>query len=89
MKKEWELIKNIYGCTTILMQEEEAKETKNAFEVIEKSLKALEIIKEKAVDVYILFDLGLEEYNKYVLKRYGTYYQLTQEEFNLLKEVLE
>lgn len=51
--------------------------------------KVLEIIKEKAVDVYVLFDLGLEEYNKYVLKRYGTYYQLTQEEFNLLKEVLE
>ena len=51
--------------------------------------KVLEIIKEKAVDVYVLFDLGLEEYNKYVLKRYGTYYQLTEEEFNLLKEGLE
>lgn len=54
-----------------------------------KQEKTLEIIKEKAVDVYVLFDLGLEEYNKYVLKRYGTYYQLTEEEFNLLKRYLK
>lgn len=54
MSKEWELIKNIYGCTTILMQEEEAKETQNAFKVVEKSLKALDIIKEKNVDIKLL-----------------------------------
>ena len=49
--------------------------------------KVLKIIKEKNVDVYILNDLGtLEEYNEWVLKKYGTYYQLTKEEFELLKE---
>lgn len=48
--------------------------------------KVLKIIKEKNVDIYIFNDLGtLEEYNEWVLKKYGTYYQLTQEEFNLLK----
>lgn len=93
MKKEWELIKNIYGCTTILMQEEDAKETKNAFEVIEKSLKALDII----------MDL-LGRHCKIELVNGGTYYQIkikimgsgysfgmsiTKEEFDLLKEVLE
>lgn len=52
--------------------------------------KVLEIIKEKCVDIYILKDLGtLDDYNKWILQRYGTYYQITQEEFNLLKEVLE
>jgi len=91
MRKEWELIKNIYGCTTILMQEEEAKETKNAFKVVEKSLKALEIIKEKQVDVCELkicideYEDSLYQYNKRTIEKF----RLTEEEFNLLKEVLE
>ena len=39
--------------------------------------------------MYVLNDLGtLEEYNEWVLKKYGTYYQLTKEEFVLLKEWL-
>jgi len=91
MIKEWELIKNIYGCTTILMQEEEAKETKNAFKVVEKSLKALEIIKNKQVDVCELkicideYEDSLYQYNKRTIEKF----RLTKEEFNLLKEVLE
>lgn len=98
MKKEWELIKNIYGCTTILMQETEAKETENAFKVVEKSLKALEIIKEKNVDVdYFLFwskqgNLGkVEDYNDLLKHKNGRCQRLplTEEEFDLLKEVLE
>lgn len=93
MSKEWELIKNIYGCTTILMQEAEAKETENAFKVVEKSLKALEIIKEKRIDIesfYTSFIEGEYDYEFYE-RRYGTYgkYCLTEEEFNVLKEVLE
>ena len=88
MSKEWELIKNIYGCTTILMQEEEAKETKNAFEVIEKSLKALEILKKN-------FEFGLFETDKYKVyiyssdDDYSVVKRISEEEFNLLKEVLE
>lgn len=99
MKKEWELIKNIYGCTTILMQETEAKETENAFKVVEKSLKALEIIKEKNVDIeYIKIEtITFKGYNSWIefIDNIGINIpknrnrQLTEEEFELLKEVLE
>ena len=48
--------------------------------------KVLKVIFEKNVDIYLLNDLGtLEEYNEWVLKKYGTYYQQTQEEFDLVK----
>lgn len=62
---------------------------------IEKSLKALEIIKKKEVDVHILLTLihyhkenALTEYNKYIINDYCDLFILTQEEYNLLKEVL-
>ena len=98
MSKELELIKNIYGCTTILMQEEEAKETENAFKVVEKSLKALEIIKEKRVNVGTFIHLTKilkKDYEQCKLNNDIVFYNicdcefLTEEEFNLLKEVLE
>ena len=63
-------------------------------EVIKQELKALEIIKNKRVDVFELL-LGisnsmyrnpLERYNFYVEGSFNT--ELTQEEFDLLKEVL-
>lgn len=58
----------------------------NSFEIIEKSLKALEIIKEKEVNVGLLSRCAnAERYNK------GICYELrylTQEEYDLLKEVL-
>lgn len=62
----------------------------------EKNKKALEIIKEKRVDVcYFMNCRTLEEYNDDVLASYA-YDQvdaeqrmLTQEEYNLLKEILE
>lgn len=56
-------------------------------EDISKQLKAFEIIKEKFVNITILMGCdNLEEYNKHPLTmRKG---RLTQEEFNLLKEVL-
>lgn len=54
---------------------------------IEKELKALEIIKDKFVNVTIFMGCdSLEEYNKHPLTmRKG---RLTQEEYELLKEVL-
>lgn len=64
-------------------------------EDIEKELKALEIIKNKRVDVFELL-LGisnsvyrnpLERYNSYVEGSFNT--ELTPQEFDLLKEVLE
>ncbi len=55
------------------------------FDIIEKSLKALEIIKEKIVLVDVLFDTDtLEDYNDFKSKQE----QLTQEEYDLLKEVM-
>ena len=52
----------------------------------EKKLKALEIIKEKKVNIRGLSRLTLEEYNEN--RRSHKEEQLTQEEFDLLKEVL-
>lgn len=55
------------------------------YQIIEKSLKALEIIKEKQVNVFIFLHSGdLETYNDMVeVNR-----KLTQKEYDLLKEGL-
>ena len=51
--------------------------------LINKKLKALEIIKEKEVDIKAINDLqDLQDYNYYCSP------ELTQEEYNLLKEIL-
>lgn len=63
---------------------------------IEKSLKALEIIKEKRVDLPYLRcciedNQSFERYNEYINSKtmdYDHEEELTEEEFNLLKEVL-
>lgn len=57
-------------------------------DIVEKELKALEIIKDKFVNVTIFMGCdSLEEYNKHPLTmRKG---RLTQEEYDLLKEALE
>jgi hypothetical protein len=55
------------------------------FKCIEKELKALEIIKERGVDVNcIISGWSLGKYNSY-----KTHINLTKEEFDLLKEELE
>lgn len=55
-------------------------------EIVSKALKALEIIKEKEVDVQLLEDSkNLNDYNWCVHTKNRA---LTQEEFDLLKEVL-
>jgi len=62
---------------------------------IEKELKALEIIKNKLIDVGRLYGCMVAypnektpiHYNEKIDKRYKTY-MLTQEEYDLLKEVL-
>ncbi|MBR1984467.1 MAG: hypothetical protein IKA31_01885 [Clostridia bacterium] len=67
------------------------------FELIEKELKALEIIKEKNVDIVGVKKLSLEDYNKGVElgdkykpkeMKECPYKKLTQDEYDLLKEVL-
>lgn len=62
-------------------------------EQVEKTLNAFEIIKEKRIDIESFYSSFIEsdyDYNFYE-KRYGTYgkYELTEEGFNILKEVLE
>lgn len=84
------------GCITTLYQGKALETIKQALlkaQEQEKSLKALEIIKEKRIDIesfYTSFIEGDYDYGFYE-RRYGTYgkYCLTKEEFNLLKEVLE
>ena len=84
MSKELEIIKKwksqIYWNKDFGWEEE--------LEIIEKSLKALEIIKEKRCDIYLLMECErLEHYNEndYLSSDQA----LTQEEFDLLKEVLQ
>ena len=63
-----------------------------SFEIIETALKALNIINEKNVDIEYIktcFDDekgGFKEYNAYV--GHDEEYELSQEEYDLLKEVL-
>lgn len=61
---------------------------------VKRSLKALEIIKEKKVNVSLLLNSQtLADYNEYVARSAANINSLckflTQEEFNLLKEVLK
>lgn len=57
----------------------------NSFEIIEKALKALEIIKNKEVNVFVLLHSGnLKIYNDIVEDNR----KLTQEKYDLLKEAL-
>lgn len=59
-------------------------------EQVEKSLNALEIIKEKDVDIYILRKCKtVDEYNFKIVHIVGETRELTEEEFELLKEVLK
>ena len=64
-----------------------------SFDIIETALKALNIINEKNVDIEYIktcFDDekgGFKEYNAYV--GHDEEYELTQEEYDLLNEVLE
>ena len=60
------------------------EEWRLAIEKIEKELKALEILKNKKTDINLLLNNGLDFYNSCFYPR-----KLTQEEYELLKEVLE
>ena len=80
--KKLEQPKEIVGTTTVSKATEEC--LLNWCPEIKKKLKAFEIIKEKRVDVWVLaYALTLKDYNEV-----NVYTKLTQEEFNLLKEVL-
>ena len=86
MSKGLEALNNIWGW----VDGDVAEKCDKDFETIDKELNALEIIRTKRVDyvgvlVYAFKkDNGCDFYNSYAPK----YYQLSQEEYDLLKEVL-
>jgi len=61
---------------------------KQGLNVIEKELKALEIIKEKKVMINALIRISFNEYNDYLDRFYLSKERLTKEEYDLLKKVL-
>lgn len=95
MSKELEVIKSDLDyerCVKIVKKEPNCclAPRVNAIDIIAKKDKAFELIKNKAVNVgYILISENVEEYNKLVngsiAKRDR---QLTQQEYDLLKEML-
>lgn len=55
--------------------------------IVEKRLKALEVLKKKTVNVKLVKTLGsLEEYNNMYADSRSKFPELTQDEFDLLKE---
>lgn len=68
---------NIYNCKNCEIG-------KNML-IINKSLKALKIIKERVVNIGLFLIDTLDEYNYCVCDRY----KLTEEEYNLLEEILK
>ena len=88
MTKELEVLKKVkfnYFQTNKYADEDDKK----WFDIIEKSLKALEIIKEKKVDIDLLFYCFTFPNNNY--KTYNENNErkwLKREEYDLLKEVL-
>lgn len=86
-------VANITGFETISISVKQ--DNRKDYNIIEKELKALDIIKNKQIDIwqlrqYMSFNLimtkkeQLNEYNK----RHATFLHLTQEEYDLLKEIL-
>lgn len=63
------------------------------FTLTKKSKKeqALDIVNDKCVNMYFIkyYCETVEDYNEAILKAQGCYHKLTEEEFNILKEVLE
>ena len=66
------------------------QELVNCYEVIYKSLNALDIINEKNVDIKLLkLSTNLLDYYTMVKSKTGENTELTEEEFELLRSVLE
>lgn len=94
MSKELEVWRLLRDCldnyTTLYLKEKTHIESVegHSLDIIEKALKALEIIEEKDVDlqpIKQLKELTFEQYNRYWV--YYKYNRLTQEEYRLLREV--
>ena len=85
MNKELEALENIkHYDTRVGLHEDDYKIIENALKDTEKYKKALEIIKEKRVDVSWLFKCDNTRNYKHF-----SYCELTEEEFDFLKEILK
>lgn len=76
-----EALKHIRNCHDLEFGED--KTMNELLSIIETALKALDIIKEKKVEVLWLMTQSLDSYNR------NHFYTLTQEEYDLLKKVLK
>ena len=71
--------------------EQEHHENLYHYEIIEKDLEALEIIKRKRIDTTIFKYLNKKYVPSQALEQYNNltdYYKITQEEYDILREVL-
>lgn len=60
-----------------------------SYKIIRKELKVLEIVKNKRVPIQVIFEFDTyDDYFEWAYSNVIRLYLLTQEEFNLLKEVL-
>ena len=88
MSKGLEILENAKKRDGLPLNTNFAPITEKEIEIIEQELKALEIIREKNVDIQTLKRTNnVYEYNSYVAKGLGEK-PLTQEEYDLLKEVM-
>lgn len=81
----------LYGRTQALIDMicKTHKEIKVINLIDERKVKAFDTIKEKQVDVYILLKTkSLDEYNEWYVGIQDNFMPLTQDEYDLLKEVL-
>lgn len=94
LKEIFNIIYNL-DCGTTFEQDKKLNECRDVLKRVifnaEKSLKAFEIIKEKRVACDLLTNPDVTDYKKYNshCDKYDFIVPLTEEEFNLLKEVLE
>lgn len=93
--KDYEELTNkpvvLYGRTQALIDMicKTHKEIKVINLIDERKVKAFDTIKEKQVDVYILLKTkSLDEYNEWYVGIQDNFMPLTQDEYDLLKEVL-
>ena len=85
MSKELEALERLYCAGRLDLDYVLNGKQNQDYKIIEKALKALEIIKNKEVNVFVLLHSGnLKIYNDIVEDNR----KLTQEKYDLLKEVL-
>lgn len=85
MSKELEALERLYCAGRLDLDYVLNGKQNQDYKIIEKALKALEIIKNKQVNVFVLLHSGnLKIYNDIVEDNR----KLTQEKYDLLKEVL-